>query len=270
MTNNVLRAEFESKIAANDQEPQVFRRKGNRRMRDRNIQIKSALPLAVALFTVTLAWGLFAANRMGSQPAVPKRESADASAKGVSLDNSPKPTTGLSMGFAMADFTGDTHPDSATVEFNGFDSARAQYVVEIRLSEGGYQFLPLTAPFGGLLITPKDVTGDGNLDLIVRDAKSQVPVAVFLNDGSGHFSPAAEPGSFVRALPEAPSGFRFTTERMRFDSMFVSPTSCAAEHQSGSASKPQAKDASILPVNNGAPSHSAPLFGLNRAPPSVA
>jgi len=239
-------------------------------MRNRNIRMKSALPLAVALFTVTLAWGLFAANRMGWRSVAPKREPAYAPVKGTSLENPPKPTMGLSMGFAMADFTGDTHPDLATVEFSGFDSARAQYVVEIRLSEGGYQFLPLTAPFGGLLITPKDVTGDGNLDLIVRDAKSQVPVAVFLNDGSGHFSPAAEPASFARSLPEAPSEIAFTTEQIYFGSMVVSPASCAADHQAGSASGPQAKEASLFSVYNGVPSQSVLPFGLNRAPPSVA
>jgi hypothetical protein len=238
-------------------------------MRYGNALKKSALHQSVALFTVTLGLALLVTISAGGQAAGHMREPIYVAAAGSFPNSSPTPTIGLNVGFAMADFTGDTHPDLATVEFNGFDSARAQYVIEVRLSEGGHQFLQLTAPFGGLLITPKDVTGDGNLDLVVRIAKSETLVAVFLNDGSGHFSPAVEPASFARALPEAPSELEFTAEQIGFGAMVVSPGSCAAECHAGSARNPQGQGVSLLSANYGAPSHSVLPFGLNRAPPTV-
>jgi hypothetical protein len=113
--------------------------------------------------------------------------SPDGTAGAVLTTGTFAPPMAPALGLTMADFTGDTHPDLATVELEKLDSSSALYWIEIRLTEGGHQVLKLRAPFGGLLITPKDVTGDGNLDLIVRSAKSRAPVALFLNDGSGHF-----------------------------------------------------------------------------------
>jgi hypothetical protein len=232
--------------------------------------MKSALHQTVKLFTVILGLTLPIANSARGWAAAPTCEPVFAASAGGLPNVSPASATGLSLGFAMADFTGDTHPDLATVEINGFDSASAKYVIEIQLSEGGHQFLRLTAPFGGLLIAPKDVTGDGTLDLVVRAAKTHVPVAVFLNDGSGHFSPAAEPAAFARALPEVPSEFGFTTEQFDFGATVVSSGSHTAEFQTGSARNPQGQNGSLLSANDDAPSHSFLPFGLNRAPPTVA
>jgi hypothetical protein len=95
----------------------------------------------------------------------------------------------IPLGLAIADFTGDSHPDLAAVGFDRVDASNGYYVIEIALSEGGRQSLTFAAPPGGLLLTPKDVTGNGTLDLVVRSAVSRLPVAVFFNDGCGHFSP---------------------------------------------------------------------------------
>lgn len=95
---------------------------------------------------------------------------------------------GVRLGVAMADFTGDSHPDRAIVNLARFGSHSADYFIEIRLTEGGSQLLGLTAPPGGVIITPEDVTGDGTIDLVVRRAGSLEPVAIFINDGCGRFS----------------------------------------------------------------------------------
>jgi hypothetical protein len=239
-------------------------------MRQGNALMKCALHQTTRLFTVILALTLPVANSTRSWAAAHRHEPASAASAGALPNVSPAPATGLSLGFAMADFTGDTHPDLATVELSGFDSASAKYVIEIQLSEGGRQFLRLTAPFGGLLIAPKDVTGDGTLDLVVRAAKTRIPVAVFLNDGSGHFSPSAEPAAFARALPEAPSESGFTTEQFDFGATVVSSGSHMAEFQTGSARNPQGQSGSLFSTSHDGPSHSFLPFGLNRAPPTVA
>src|SRR5581483_4604120 len=60
------------------------------------------------------------------------------------------PQPAPAVGLTMADFTGDTHPDLATVELDRVDSSNALYSIQIRLTEGRSQTLTFTAPFGGL------------------------------------------------------------------------------------------------------------------------
>jgi hypothetical protein len=169
----------------------------------------------------------------------------------------------------MADFTGDRHPDLATLELDGLDSSSATYSIEIRLTEGGRQYLKLTAPFGGLRITPKDVTGDGTLDLVVRAARSHVPVAVFLNDGCGHFSEAAEPADFAQALREVPSESSLTARQLYFGALVISVKSHTVECQVESLRNPQEQNRPGFTAGYRAPSHSFFSFGSNRAPPPV-
>lgn len=187
----------------------------------------------------------------------------------TSTTTAPPLPSALALGLAMADFTGDGHPDLATVGVGWFDSSRAHYSIEIRLTEGGSQSLELTAPFGGLLVTPKDVTGDGTLDLVVRAVGSRAPVAVFLNDGCGHFS-ATEPAAFAKVLAQIPAEFGFTTdEQLYFSATLVSSEAYTLKCQSASARNPQEQDGSLLPAHDSAPSHSFLPFGSNRAPPSL-
>lgn len=186
----------------------------------------------------------------------------------TSTGGSPASAIGLNLGFAMADFTGDTHPDLATVEVNRFDSTSAHYLIEIQLTEGGHQLLQLAAPFGGILVTAKDVTGDGNLDLVVRAARSGSPVAVFLNDGFGHFSPAA-PSKFSQALGETPYKLRCTTDQTFFTATLISSKFYTAECQSGSARNRPRGNGSLASTNHGGPFDLFLAFGQSRAPPAA-
>jgi hypothetical protein len=170
----------------------------------------------------------------------------------------------------MADFTGDNNPDLATIELDRLDSSNAQYSIQIRLTEGGRQSLTLTGPFGGLLVTPKDVTGDGTLDLVVRSASSRRPVAIFLNDGCGHFFQAPEPAAFARAIQGTSSSTSLNTEQIDFGATVVYSESYAAGFRRGFLRSPQAQNDSIFFAGCGAPLHSFLRFGLNRAPPAVA
>jgi hypothetical protein len=195
---------------------------------------------------------------------------AEPTAPDVSIPSeSPARTGSISIGFAVADFTGDTHPDLATVALNGFDSTHARYGIEVQLSEGGRQLLSVTAPFGGILITPKDVTGDGNLDLVIRSARSQAPIAVFLNNGHGHFF-AAETSSFADLLREGTSEYEFGANHFYFIASAVSPKSYAV-HGATRTSRPlQKRNSPLFLANGGSPSHLFLPSGLNRAPPAVA
>jgi hypothetical protein len=198
-----------------------------------------------------------------------RQEPAPAADVNAVSRQSENPSLGLMLGFSMADFTGDTHPDLATVDLNGLDSNSARYVIEIQLTEGGHQLLPLRAPFGGLVVTAKDVTGDGNLDLVVRAAWSHVLVAVFLNDGQGHFT-AAKPTAFNIALRETTSDRKVTTRKFYFSAMLVSLRSSTACLQSRSVRNPQDQSGSLCSATNDVAVHRFVPFTSDRAPPAIA
>jgi hypothetical protein len=180
-----------------------------------------------------------------------------------------EPPTAPALSLAMADFTGDTHPDLATVELEKLDSSSARYWIEIRLTEGRHQILKLTAPFGGLLITPRDVTGDGNLDLIVRSASSRAPVALFLNDGNGHFS-RADVASFANALNDGPSQFALMAQEIYLGANLACLESYTAECPAGPLAYVQEQEGAMFLPNYRSASRLFLSFGANRAPPSLA
>jgi hypothetical protein len=196
-------------------------------------------------------------------------QSKPAVAAEASRSNSPSPALDLRLGFAMADFTGDTHPDLATLELIRVDSSSAQYSIKIQLTEGGHQLLRVAAPFGGLLITSKDVTGDGIPDLVVRSARSRLPVAVFLNDGFGHFS-ATDLSAFAKVLGGTTSEREFTTKHFSVSATLVFPKSYSIRDSSGSARNSQLQNGSLISADSQHPFHQFLPFGLNRAPPVVA
>jgi hypothetical protein len=247
----------------------VFAQEGKSRTKSGNARMKSSLRQTIIFFIAILGLTLAFANSARGWVASREREPASAIATDALPSALSTPESGLSLGFTMADFTGDTHPDLATVELNGFNSVSALYVIDVRLSEGGGQLLRLTAPFGGILITPRDLTGDGNLDLVIRAARSGAPVTVFLNDGRGHFT-AAEPSAFANVLPETMPGQSFATEHFYFSATLVSPRSNTIRGQTGATRNPDAQQVSLVPANSRVTLHLFLPFGLDRAPPIVA
>lgn len=201
----------------------------------------------------------------GSSFAISTRGAASA----VLVTGTFAPPMAPALSIAMADFTGDTHPDLATVELERFDFSSAQYWIEIRLTEGGRQLLKVTAPFGGLVITPRDLTGDGNLDLVVRSAKSHDPVAIFLNDGRGHFS-RSDIGVFRNALRGGPSPFGFNTPQMYVGAASACLESSMAECSTGQPGILREHEGSLLRSTFRAAARLFHSFEATRAPPSLA
>ncbi|HXX44036.1 MAG TPA: VCBS repeat-containing protein [Candidatus Acidoferrales bacterium] len=176
-------------------------------------------------------------------------------------------SNGIPVGLAVADFTGDSHPDLATIKLDHFDSAIAQYLIEIQLTEGGHQFLRLTAPQRDLFITPRDVTGDGTLDLVVRAVGSQAPVAVFLNDGCGHFS-ARQPTPFARAIRDVPTKSEFGSIRLFLAAPALAQGSYTFACQDDSLRPLQLQRGSLYAGVELALRRFDSSFGSNRAPPT--
>jgi hypothetical protein len=103
--------------------------------------------------------------------------------------------------FALGDFDGDQKPDLATVQVDPYTQRDSRYSIHLQLSFGTSSAIALTAPFGGLLLSAKDVNGDSAIDLVVTTAVGHKLVTVLVNDGHGNFS-FAEEGAFPELSAE--------------------------------------------------------------------
>ena len=98
------------------------------------------------------------------------------------------------VGWAVADFDGDSRPDMAVTKMEA-QGAGYVYWLEFDLStrragDSAQQApgVPLAASsMFGLHLTPRDVDGDQNLDIVVTIGFERQPVAVWINDGQGGF-----------------------------------------------------------------------------------
>jgi hypothetical protein len=170
------------------------------------------------------------------------------------------------VALAMADFTGDTHPDLAILQLHQVGSSSAQYSIEIQLTEGTQQILTLTAPFGGLEVTPKDVTGDGNLDLVIHSSPSHKLIAVFLNDGAGHFH-RADNALFPAARSDDSSSGQLTKHATFIAAALGCPKSHGVDSPSNSPQPFFGTNSSLLPTDFWSISPQSLRAASNRAPP---
>jgi hypothetical protein len=103
-------------------------------------------------------------------------------------------------GDAIADLDGDGFPDLATVTSKSGGSNTFRYRIELALTSGvGPSSFNVSAEEGGLTIIPRDVDGDGDLDLVIASARSLAPVGVWINDGHGRFTPS-DPTAYPRSI----------------------------------------------------------------------
>jgi FG-GAP-like repeat len=98
------------------------------------------------------------------------------------------------LDWAMADFDGDSLPDVAITKMEA-RGAGFVYWLELDLStnHGGESpaqpgFPAIASSKFGLHLTPRDVDGDHDLDIVVTMGIARQPVAVWINDGQGRFA----------------------------------------------------------------------------------
>jgi hypothetical protein len=98
------------------------------------------------------------------------------------------------LGWAVADFDGDSRPDMAITRMEARDGGYV-YWLELDLStdrENGSSREQSNLPAAvssifGMHLTPRDVDGDRDLDIVVTMGITRRPVAVWINDGRGRF-----------------------------------------------------------------------------------
>jgi hypothetical protein len=98
------------------------------------------------------------------------------------------------VGWTVADFDGDSQPDVATTRMEA-RGAGYVYWLELDLSTNRKDDSSLAqanlpsavSSIFGLHLTPRDVDGDHDLDIVVTMGITRQPVAVWINDGKGRF-----------------------------------------------------------------------------------
>jgi hypothetical protein len=135
--------------------------------------------------------------------------------------NPPSVSIGPGPQFAISDFDGDRHPDTASIQAGPNGLGRTDYWIQLELSATGRQFIRLAAPAGGLQIEARDVNGDHAVDLVLTTAWFRQPVAILLNDGHGGFS-RVEPGAFPGAFSESTTNW-FSAINLAMDAVGLPP-----------------------------------------------
>lgn len=97
----------------------------------------------------------------------------------------------------VADFDRDGWPDAAVADRNGQHGSR--YRLTIETARGQTQSVDFVSTLRAFHVVASDVDGDRDLDLLALTPLDADPVALWLNDGSGHF--ASAPASTAEALP---------------------------------------------------------------------
>jgi hypothetical protein len=186
----------------------------------------------------------------------------------ANASNPPATSIGPGPQFAISDFDGDLHPDTASIQPAPIGSGGTDYWLQLQLSTTGRQFIRLTAPAGGLQIEARDVNGDHAIDLVLTTAWFRQPVAIFLNDGHGSFSRVA-PTAFPGAFSESKTNW-FSPANLAMDAVGVPPQSGAGIcSETRAPTRLQWHAGSIPALSAGFPVSPFSISHAGRAPPSV-
>jgi hypothetical protein len=116
---------------------------------------------------------------------------APASASGTAHNNAASHFLRAGVA-AVADLDGDHIPDIASGVNTGRTSAGYHYRVDVDLTGDATQksfFSVFSEEPNGLNIQAIDVDGDHDLDLVITSRLSRRPIGVWINDGTGSFTP---------------------------------------------------------------------------------
>ncbi|HEY4085553.1 MAG TPA: VCBS repeat-containing protein [Bryobacteraceae bacterium] len=120
-------------------------------------------------------------------------------------------------GWSLADLDGDRVADLANAGPGVRDGDRYVHNVQIDLSHFGKSSFNIHGGSASIRLSLRDIDGDHDRDLVVFDPSSALPVAVWLNDGAGHFT-EADLHSYARAIGQ-PGPYSLTTAYLAHDTL---------------------------------------------------
>jgi hypothetical protein len=87
----------------------------------------------------------------------------------------------------LADFDGDSQIDVVTSRAERLQDHEYSHEVSLKLSGSPSTSFTFRDRYPNVQLNSRDIDGDHDRDIIIRDAGTSEPLAVWLNDGSGHF-----------------------------------------------------------------------------------
>jgi hypothetical protein len=162
----------------------------------------------------------------------------------------------------------DRAPSAAAVVKQNLASS-TRYTVHIRLAGGTEEFIPVTAPPGGLQLEVRDMTGDNvQNDLVLRPALIHWPLIVLLNDGHDHFTVAIS-----STLPSSlDSGSRASGAQQVPDTLALasSGSKASTSARNGQFRVPKLQPKLLFPLTQRVTNRTGHRSLSERAPPTIA
>jgi hypothetical protein len=87
----------------------------------------------------------------------------------------------------LGDFDGDSHIDVVTSRAERLPGHEYSHEVSLKLSGSASTSFTFRDRYASVQLNSQDIDGDHDRDIIIRDTATSEPLAVWLNDGSGHF-----------------------------------------------------------------------------------
>jgi len=87
----------------------------------------------------------------------------------------------------LGDFDGDSQIDIVTSRAERLPGHEYSHVVSLRLSGSSSTSFTFHDRYPNVQLNSRDIDGDHDRDIIIRESATSQPLAVWLNDGSGHF-----------------------------------------------------------------------------------
>ena len=102
-------------------------------------------------------------------------------------------------GWSLADLDGDRVADLANAGPGLREGSSYVHRVQIDLSRSGTASFDVHGASAAIRLSLRDIDGDHDRDLVIFEPSSGLPVAVWLNDGAGHFT-EADLHSYAQAI----------------------------------------------------------------------
>jgi hypothetical protein len=87
----------------------------------------------------------------------------------------------------LGDFDGDSHIDVVTSRAERLPGHEYSHEVSLQLSGSASTSFTFRDRYPNVELNSRDIDGDHDRDIIIRETATSEPLAVWLNDGSGHF-----------------------------------------------------------------------------------
>ena len=89
--------------------------------------------------------------------------------------------------WVLGDFDGDSQVDVLTSRAERLPGHEYSHEVSLKLSGSPSTSFTFRDHYANVELNSRDIDGDHDRDIIIRETGSSEPLAVWLNDGSGHF-----------------------------------------------------------------------------------